>query len=67
MLRSITASLLAFAFTVFGSGSQGCSSTTCETGCQGRYDECMDRAPPGAARSDCQAQYARCVEACNRN
>jgi hypothetical protein len=42
----------------------GCSAT-CSGACQHDYEKCMDRSPPGAARSDCQAQYDTCVKQCN--
>jgi hypothetical protein len=43
----------------------GCfSTTTCTSLCLDQYDDCIDRAPPGASKSDCSAQYQTCMQRC---
>lgn len=41
----------------------GCTHD-CEDSCDGAYRDCIDRAPPGASRSDCSQQHAECLQRC---
>jgi hypothetical protein len=41
----------------------GCSST-CTGDCDHELEQCLRRAPPGAARSDCYAKHQQCVQSC---
>jgi len=40
----------------------GCSS---DCGCEERYRECIEKAPPGASRSDCANEQNQCETACD--
>lgn len=41
----------------------GCTRD-CEDSCDDAYRDCIDRAPPGASRSDCSQQHAECLQRC---
>ena len=41
---------------------EGCSS---DCGCDQRYRECIEKAPPGAAKADCAKEQDDCERACD--
>jgi hypothetical protein len=47
-------------------GAQGCSST-CDSDCNRQYNDCLKRAPPGAAHGDCTSAYDQCVAQCGHS
>lgn len=54
---------LAAAVTVALATLPGCTRD-CEDSCDDAYRDCIDRAPPGAARSDCAQQHTECLQRC---
>lgn len=42
----------------------GCDSS-CTAECDEQHEDCVDRAPPGASKQDCAAQYEQCLARCD--
>ncbi len=43
----------------------GCTVKTCESDCLDEYNDCLDRAPPGASKTDCGTAYDTCLRYCS--
>jgi len=43
--------------------SASCTQT-CQDACMDQFDDCMEVAPPGASKVDCETQYQQCMQSC---
>lgn len=42
-----------------------CSGCDTDCGCDAQYEDCLAKAPPGAAKADCAQAHDRCEEQCD--
>jgi hypothetical protein len=50
---------------VAASATPAISGCTTDCGCEQRYRECIEKAPPGASRGDCSKEQDECEQACD--